>query len=533
MRFLLAVCAVACPTASYAVDPKPTAAHLEFFETKVRPVFADRCYSCHAAKKQEAGLRLDTAAGILKGADDGKVIVPGEPAKSRLIRSVRREHELPMPPKNPLTAEQVAALVEWVKNGAAVPDDRVPAPPLDPQKHWAYQPVKEHKVPAVANAGPNPIDAFVVARLSEKGLKLSPRADRRALIRRVYFDLIGLPPTADEVEAFATDASPGAYEKLLEKLLESPQYGERWGRYWLDVARYADSKGYILTQERAFAYSYTYRDYVIRSFNEDKPYDQFVAEQMAADLLPLGDDKRPLAAMGFLTLGRRFLNNQNDIIDDRIDVVTRGFMGLTVVCARCHDHKYDPVPTKDYYSLYGVFASTSEPAELPLIEEVKRTPELVAFESEVEKREADYKAEAARRHTASLKKLRDPFAVAEYFRAVLDLRAKGNEEVQSALRQRDLTRLVYDRWRTFLDAEWKAKSPVYMPLIALAAVPEKDFEAKALDSLPQDTNPLVLKALTDAKPKSLKTAVEVVANTVGATPPSGELSRDQAQLFKA
>ncbi len=183
---------------------------------------------------------------------------------------------------------------------------------------------------------------------------------------------------------------------MIDRLLASPHYGERWGRYWLDIARYADTKGYVLTQERAFAFSYTYRDYVIRSFNEDKPYDRFVAEQIAADLLPKrSDDNRPLAAMGFLTLGRRFLNNQQDIIDDRIDVVTRGFMGLTVTCARCHDHKYDPIPTKDYYSLYGVFASSNEPAELPLIGEVKRTPEVVAFEADLAKREAEYDAERA------------------------------------------------------------------------------------------------------------------------------------------
>jgi hypothetical protein len=210
------------------------------------------------------------------------------------------------------------------------------------------------------------------------------------------------------VDAFVKDDAPDAWAKLIDRLLASPRYGERWGRYWLDVARYADSKGYILTEERAFAFSYTYRDYVIRSFNADKPYDQFVTEQLAADLLPLGQDNRPLAALGFLTLGRRFLNNQQDIIDDRIDVVTRGLMGLTVTCARCHDHKYDPIPTKDYYALYGVFASTREPAELPLIGEAKRTPEVLAFEAEVKKRQEAIAAERERRHAAAVKKLREP-----------------------------------------------------------------------------------------------------------------------------
>ena len=192
----------------------------------------------------------------------------------------------------------------------------------------------------------NPIDAFILAKLEEKGLAPSKPADRRTLIRRVSFDLIGLPPTPEEVEAFVADPSPDAYEKLVDRLLASPHYGERWGRHWLDVARYADTKGYVFTEERRYPYAYTYRDYVIRAFNEDLPYDQFIVQQLAADRLPLGDDKRPLAALGFLTLGRRFLNNQPDIIDDRIDVTMRGLLGLTVGCARCHDHKFDPIPTR-------------------------------------------------------------------------------------------------------------------------------------------------------------------------------------------
>src|SRR6266545_512556 len=478
MRWFFALTVAFTAVPAFAADPvaKPNSAQIEYFETKVRPVLADHCYSCHGVKKQSAGLRLDTPAGLKAGADNGPVFVSGDPAKSRLIKSVKREGEYPMPPKTPLPPDAAAVLSEWVKAGAAVPDDIAKGPDTDPQKHWAYQPVREPAVPA---GSVNPIDAFVLTKLKEKGLSPAPRADRRTRIRRAYYDLVGLPPTVEEVEAFVKDESPDAWAKLIDKLLASPQYGERWGRQWLDVARYADTKGYVFQEDRFFAFGYTYRDYVIRSFNEDKPYDRFITEQIAADLLPLGDDKRPLAAMGFLTLGRRFLNNQQDIIDDRIDVVTRGFMGLTVTCARCHDHKYDPIPTKDYYSLYGVFASSSEPAELPLIDEVKRTPEVIAFETELEKREADYKAEIAKRYTAALKKLRDPFTVAEYLRAVLDARGKTGEEVQSLVRQRDLTRFAFERWRTFLEAQWKVKSPVYAPLLALAAIPEKDFEAKA------------------------------------------------------
>ena len=232
----------------------------------------------------------------------------------------------------------------------------------------------------------NPIDAFILAKLEEKGLAPSRPADRRTLIRRVSFDLIGLPPTPEEVEAFAGDPDPSAYEKLVDRLLASPRYGERWGRHWLDVARYADTKGYVFTEERRYPYSYTYRDYVIRSFNEDLPYDQFIVQQLAADRLPLGDDKRPLAALGYLTLGRRFLNNPPDIIDDRIDVTMRGFQAMTVGCARCHDHKFDPIPTRDYYSLYGVFASSTEPKDLPVIGPSDDPAEAAAFEAGLKKR---------------------------------------------------------------------------------------------------------------------------------------------------
>ena len=218
----------------------------------------------------------------------------------------------------------------------------------------------------------SPVDAFVLARLEAKGIAPSPPADRRTLIRRATIDLWGIPPTPEEVEAFEADPAPDAFARLIDRLLASPRYGERWGRHWLDVARYADTKGYVFTQERRYPYSFTYRDYVIDAFNADLPYDRFIVQQVAADQLPVGQgpekDTRPLAAMGFLTVGRRFLLDQNEIIDDRIDVVCRGLLGLTVTCARCHDHKFDPIPTDDYYSLYGVFASSVEPEELPVLE---------------------------------------------------------------------------------------------------------------------------------------------------------------------
>ena len=484
MRWLLALGLAPIGLTASAADPPRD--QLDFFENKVRPVLAEKCYSCHGEKKQSAGLRLDTAAGLKAGADNGPVVVPGDPGKSRLVASVSRTGDYPMPPKHPLADGEVAALTEWVKQGATFPTAAAQARP-DPAAHWAFQPVKPVPVPGIRNpqsAIRNEIDRFVLARLEPQGVKPAPPADPRTLIRRAYYDLVGLPPTAAEVEAFAADLSPDAWEKLIDKLLASPQYGERWGRYWLDVARYADTKGYVFQEDRSFPYAYTYRDYVIRAFNEDKPFDRFILEQLAADKLPLGDDKGPLAAMGYLTLGRRFLNSTPDIVDDRIDVVTRGLMGLTVQCARCHDHKFDPVPIKDYYSLYGVFASSEEPKELPLIGGAP-PPERAKFEAELARKEAEYAADVAKRHAAAVAKLRTPEVVADYLAAVVDARGKSAEQVQALLRQRDLNRLAFERWRDFAADRLKAKAPAFAPL----AEP-KDAKAAAT---------AVAKALTDAK----------------------------------
>ena len=355
------------------------AAALEFFENKIRPILVDNCYDCHSRQstKIKGGLLLDTRDGLLKGGDTGPAIKPGDVEQSLLIKAVRyTDDNLRMPPKDKrLATAQIADLEAWVKMGA--PDPRTtPAGIVQVESirdkarsHWAFQPVREPKIPAVKNTRRvrTPVDNFIFARLEAAHLPPSPAADKRTLIRRATFDLTGLPPVPDEVAAFEADKSPDAFARVVDRLLASPHYGERWGRYWLDVARYADTKGYVFEEDRHYPYAFTYRDYVIRAFNEDLPYDQFLKEQIAADLLPATADKRSLAALGYLTLGRRFINNINDIIDDRIDVVCRGTMGLTVACARCHDHKFDPIPSRDYYSLYGVFSSSREPDEEPLL----------------------------------------------------------------------------------------------------------------------------------------------------------------------
>ncbi len=473
---------------SHAADLPPE--HVEFFESKIRPILVDHCYKCHSNEsgKSKGGLLLDTRDALRKGGGGGAVIVAGDPEKSPLIEAVRYKNEdLQMPPADEggkLSADQIAALEQWVKLGA--PDPRVggKAHPMDMAKarqHWAFQPVAKPAVPSVKNAKwvRTPVDAFVLAQLEAKGLAPAAPADARTLLRRVTYDLTGLPPTPAEMDAFLQDRDPDAFAKVVDRLLASPRYGERWGRFWLDVARYADTKGYLAGNvERRYAFSHTYRDYVIRAFNEDKPYDKFVVEQLAADQLPMGDDKSALAALGFVTLGRRFLNNQNDIIDDRIDVVTRGLMGLTVSCARCHDHKFDPIPTADYYSLHGVFFSSEEPTEKPLLGPLVTTP---AYEDFLKKK-ADLEVKIKGREADEVKKF---FAgvrekTGDYLLAVHDLAAlPKTEKIDLFAGPRKLNVEVLKRWQPFLEERAKSNDPVLAPWFALAALPESDFAEKA------------------------------------------------------
>jgi mono/diheme cytochrome c family protein len=407
----------ALPAAKPAVPSAPavatatatlTAQQSAFFEGKIRPLLSAHCLKCHSAAegKTKGGLALDSREGTLKGGDSGPAVVPGNPDKSSLIRAVRyTDSNLQMPPKGEkLSDAQIADLVAWVRMGA--PDPRTGAAKgkyasaTERKVWWAFQPVKKQEPPAVQNKSwpANPVDNFILAKLEEKNLKPSAPADRRVLIRRLYFDLIGLPPTPAEVEAFVNDKSSTAYEKLVDKLLASPHYGERWGRHWLDVARYSDTVGDPAKRREspAYPFAWTYRDYVIKAFNNDKPYDQFIREQIAADKLPNNRDRTTLAALGFITVGDHFDGNRDDIINDRIDVVTKGFNGLTVACARCHDHMFDPIPTKDYYALHGIFASTEEPNELPIIATSDRAKyaEYAKERAALDKAEADLKAQA-------------------------------------------------------------------------------------------------------------------------------------------
>ena len=378
-----------------AFAAEPTPAQLDFFENKIRPILADRCYKCHStfAERIKGGLLLDSREALLKGGDTGKAIVPGDPEGSLLIKAIRyTDPDLQMPKDKKLDDDQIADLTAWVKMGA--PDPRSATAEQkkysdNKTNHWAWQPVKRQAVPDVSNpdvSNPDwcqtPVDNFILAKLDENGLKPNPPADKRTLIRRATFDLIGLPPTPEEVQDFVNDDSPNAFAKVVDRLLASPHYGERWGRHWLDVARYSDTKGQPRrnTEDNANPFAWTYRDYVIRSFNEDKPYNLFILEQIAADRLTTSTrNPTNLAALGFLTVGDHYMGMQNDIINDRIDVVAKGFLGLTVTCARCHDHKFDPIPQKDYYSLRGIFDSCVEPKVEPVIGKISNTPDYLAY----------------------------------------------------------------------------------------------------------------------------------------------------------
>ena len=365
-----------------AQTPAPDKAALAFFENKIRPVLVKECYSCHSAETRsgiggmrkggKGGLNLDTREGLLKGGDSGTAIVPGKPTESLLIKAMHGDGVDEMPPKGKLAPDVIADFEKWVKMGT--PDPRegkaIAVTGLDIAKgreFWSFRPVKATTPPAVKDTAwpTSELDRFILAQLETKGLKPAPDADPRTLLRRVYIDLTGLPPSPEDVDAFLRDPSRAAFEKVVDRLLASPRFGERWGRHWLDLARYADSNG--KDENLTFHEAHLYRDYVIRAFNADKPFNRFIVEQLAGDLLKADtqaarDDL--LTATGFLVIGPKVLAERDkpklrmDVIDEQLDTLGKAFMGLTLGCARCHDHKFDPVPTADYYALAGIFMST-------------------------------------------------------------------------------------------------------------------------------------------------------------------------------
>ena len=466
-------------------------AAIQFFEKEVRPVLVEKCGRCHGGKKQSGGLRLDSRAAMIEGGESSAAIVPGDVANSLLVSAIRRDGDLEMPPDEKLSDREIHALEQWIKLGAPWPkgkDSHFATQKDAAREHWAFQPVKRPAIPNVKRADwiRTFVDAFVMEKLLENNLAPSPRADRRKLIRRVTYSLTGLPPSPEEVRRFVNNSDPQAYERLVERLLESPHYGEQWARHWLDVARYSDTKGYVYArEERHWVHAWTYRDWVVRSLNADMPYDRFLLLQLAADQAE-DRNKLDLAAMGFLTLGRRFLGVQRDIIDDRIDVVCRGTMGLTVSCARCHDHKYDPIPSADYYSLYGVFNSCLEqlaPLESSLGDE--------AYQKELHKRQEALNTKLKSHADESSARARE--RVADYLFAQSELHKYPANGFDQIFQKEDLLPAFVRRWERYLRDAKRRSDPIFVAWHAYAAIPPEDFAHQAaavtnrLHGLPSET----------------------------------------------
>ncbi len=532
---------------SYAIPSMASGADDEtFFETKIRPVLAAKCFGCHGPAKQTSGLRLDSREAMIAGGDAGPVLEPGKKAESLLFQAASHTGDASkMPPKNaktePMTADEVSALGQWIDQGAhwpatkqaSVADDAGEDPA---KKHWAFRKIGKPAVPVVSDAAwqANPVDAFIADRLAKAGISPSPLADRQTLIRRLSFDLTGLPPTPDEIRNYVTD--PGsdeiATEKIVDRLLASPHFGERIGRHWLDLARYSDTKGYVFQEDRRYPFAYTYRDYVIRSFNGDLPYDRFVADQLAADKLPPGPDNSNLAAMGYLTVGRRFLNNPHDIIDDRIDLVGRSLMGLTIACARCHDHKYDPIPAADYYSLYGVFASSSEPKEGPILESPGQSAKRAEFDKAIGKAKADVDGFLAKkleeyRTEANASGARYLAAAADLNFEIMGRGGKVDETAAKLKLKPTLIRVIGGRWAAALKENKPEVAPALVPWRDLANLKPEDFAKVAGEKIPAYANgsvpPALAKALAEKTPKSREElAAAYFAAFAAARPKQGE-----------
>lgn len=460
--FFICLCFSLCLQAQDAASP-------DYFEAKVRPILANNCYGCHTDSKM-GGLRLDSREDLLKGGSRGPAIVPGDPEKSLMITAVRQtDPKLKMPAGGKLKSEEVDILVAWVKAGAKWPAATATGGAAAPsaavtyvisperRKFWSFLPLQNPKPPAVKDPHwSSDIDRFILANLEKQGLKPAHMASRRDLVRRATLDLTGLPPTPEEIDAFERDKSPDAFAKVVDRLLASPRYGERWGRYWLDVARYGEDdyrslnpnpRGYF-----PYANAYLYRDWVIQAVNDDLPYDQFIKAQIAGDLLEEKDRAKMLPATGFLGLGPWYFDNgavevtRADERHDRVDVITRGFLGLTVACARCHDHKYDPIPQTDYYSLAGVFASTE-------YHEYPQVPKSVLdtyshLQDEVEKQQKVLQEMQANFATQLAESL--ALETSNYLQGVWEVTGPEKKEKATVVEQRKLDYELLDRWITYM-----------------------------------------------------------------------------------
>lgn len=495
-----------------------------YFESKVRPLLIKHCSKCHGAKKQKGNLRLDSREAMIRGGELGAALVPKRPGESLLIQAVRYEDaDMEMPPDGRLADSEIAALTKWIQMGAPWPGRKKAAdddaPRLGDQEHigslarthWSLQPIANPKPPSVKNTDwvRNDIDRFILARLEAKGIEPAPMEKRFRLIRRLSFNLLGLPPTPKEVADFVNDktpGAPGAYARLVNRMLASPHYGERWARHWLDVARYADtSSDTQVIRDPRYPYAYTYRNYVVRAMNDDKPYDQFIIEQLAADQVVDRTDAPELAALGFLTVGPE--ERGDEAIADRIDVVTRGLMGMTVACARCHDHKYDPIPTTDYYALHGVFDSVTQPSELPIIDIDKPAPDQIAdFEKQLKAVTDKFDAFKEKLRAEAVAAMQGRYA--EHFRAYHQIQISKTATVRKLItgkrfKETTLTPLARNLDAITRGGIWR-KHPIMGPWADLVRLPNARFRDAFVVRMKKSTgtNALVLKALKDADPKN-------------------------------
>jgi len=481
----------------------------EFFESRIRPVLVRECHGCHGARDPEAGLSLLTRESLLKGGDQGPAAVAGQPDESLLLAAIEHRDGMKMPPKGKrLEQRTIDDFRRWIEQGLAFPEKSKAGDgtPEDSASHWAFRPPRAPEGVSFGPDDPGLIDHFVDREIAASGLRPTAPADRRTLIRRASVALIGLPPEPAEVDNFMADPhnDDAAFGKLVGRLLASPRFGERWARHWLDLARYSDTKGYVFFEENDFPWSYTYRDYVIRAFSEDKPYDKFLKEQIAADRLASepGEHDR-LAALGFLTLGNRYMNNPHDIIDDRIDVVSRSLLGLSVTCARCHDHKFDPIRSEDYYALYGIFANSVEPLLPPPIrksaggeESRKADREITAAETELKRFVAskyDELVDAARRRAG------------EYLIAAENSRkAPKTDDFMLIADGGDLNPTLIAQWRAYLEKSRRKDFRVMRLWNACSDAREGAFSATIAQLAENETNARLRKELQVRRPANMQ-----------------------------
>ncbi len=510
----------------------------EFFESKIRPVLADTCYRCHSADagKSKGGLTLDSRDAILKGGDTGPAAVPGDVAKSLLIKAISySDPDLQMPPSSTggkLSDAQIADLTTWVKMGAPVPANataiksKLSGMTDKARGHWSYQPVKIPKVPINKNQQwcRTPLDCFILQKTEAAGMVPSPDANKETLLRRASYDLIGLPPSPQEINAFVADKSPDAWAHVVDRLLASPHYGERWGRHWLDTARYSDTAGENVNgMDYRYANAWTYRDWVINATNADMPYDKFVTYQLAADLLPkeqIGFNGEHLAALGFITVGERF-GNPNDLINERIDTVSKAMLAMTVSCARCHDHMFDPISQKDYYALHGVFSSITEPNVKPLIGALPPADLLADFM----KMEGGLKKEVSGAYYDSIGHFNQSFRLKspQYLELVTLSRdpISVSEKISPYTKFRTENKLDDEIGRRLEGRVRKKDDSVFGPLAVLSSLKGDEFAAKSSAIIAQiqaglmpgatkkPINRLVALAFKGAKPGTIKSIRDV------------------------